>query len=190
MGKIGELWADFGWERGDFGYPTSDEVWSDPVNGYLQSFSTDDSLLWWSRGFPDEHANHPVCKGECVGYKAKTNTEWVDKTEVARSLVNGNVDVSVIPTAAGFDSADTSYDRLWNETFSKVPYPADWLTAEQGSSAYKQLSCHARYAYAIPGGGHTSGDSWDLETWAPDVSWDYAMNLLSVAIHQCNWYDK
>jgi uncharacterized protein with LGFP repeats len=190
-GRIGELWGQFGWEGGDFGYPTSDEFPVSEIKGVMQTFSGRGATLWWSPGF-DRKSNHPVCQGECVGYQAETNTEWVRKTEIARAIENGTisgrVDISVIPTEEGFDSADTSYDRLWDQSFSKAPYPLKWLNAEQGSSLYKQLACHARYAITWPNGEHNGGESWDLEGWAPDVSWDYALNPFFVGGHWCNWY--
>ncbi|MFF8846445.1 hypothetical protein ACF08N_27635 [Streptomyces sp. NPDC015127] len=188
-GQIGKLWGEWGWEGGNFGYPTSDEIPSPELKGFIQTFSTHRTVLWWSTGFDNGDTNHPVCKEECVGYKAAIGSEWVKATEVARNLVNGNVDISVFPTEEGFESADTSYDRLWNQSFSKVPYPDRWLSDDQGSSLYKQLACHARYSYDL-GGGPLSGDTWDLEGWAPDVSWDYAMNPIFFLDHGCNWYER
>ncbi|MDX3233779.1 LGFP repeat-containing protein [Streptomyces sp. ME19-01-6] len=184
-GEIGKLWGRYGWEGGSFGYPTSDEERSDAIDGFIQGFSTNQTVLWWSRGFPVEHPNLSVCTGECVGYKAVTNTEWVQKTEVGHSLVDGGTDVSVIPTEAGFEDADRNYDALWDQAFKKVPYPKG-LTDAQGSSLYTQLACHARYSYEIFG-GHTSGDSWDLEGYRRDVSWDFGMNPVTALVHQCNW---
>ncbi|MCX5610235.1 hypothetical protein OHA89_36430 [Streptomyces sp. NBC_01546] len=191
-GRVGELWGQFGWEGGYFGYPTSDETPTPEIKGIMQSFSGRNAVLWWSPGFDHGDTNHPVCKSECVGYTSVTNTEWVKRTEIARAIkdgqIGGNVDISVIPTAEGFDNADTSYDRLWDQSFSQAPYPDRWLTAEQGSSLYKQLACHARYSIDL-GGGPEGGNSWDLEGWARDVSWDYAMNPLLVWTHLCNWYE-
>lgn len=39
------------------------------------------------------------------------------------------------------------------------------------------------------GGGPQGGNSWNLEGWARDVSWDYAMHPLLVWTHLCNWYE-
>ncbi|WP_307662521.1 DUF2599 domain-containing protein [Streptomyces sp. V1I1] len=182
-GRIGELWGEHGWEGGEFGYPTSDETPVDRINGVTQSFSGRQATLYWSASMGPKQG---VCEGECVGYQAHTNAEWISKTRVARGIDNGNVDVEIFPTDAGFEDADRDYDRLWDQAWSAVPYPKK-LTDAQGSSMYKQLACHARYSYPLPGGGHNGGDTWQLESWRPDVSWDYAMNPIPVGLHGCNW---
>ncbi|XLE11309.1 hypothetical protein QOM21_34640 [Streptomyces sp. Pv4-95] len=70
-----------------------------------------------------------VCTGECTGYKALSHSEWVKKTEVSRRVENGDIDVKVFPTDAGFDDAE-NYDTLWERSFSSVPVPKG-LTEEQ-----------------------------------------------------------
>ncbi|MER6843810.1 LGFP repeat-containing protein [Streptomyces platensis] len=54
-GKIGEQWGEFGREGGPFGYPTSDEVWNDSYNGYIQRFAKNDTMLFWSKGMGKNH---------------------------------------------------------------------------------------------------------------------------------------
>ncbi|MFG2888409.1 DUF2599 domain-containing protein [Streptomyces sp. NPDC048248] len=181
-GRIGEQWGVYGWENGPFGYPTTDEVWNAEINGFLQGFSTHRSLMWWSAGMGGDH--NGVCTGECTGYKALSNSEWVTKTEVSRRVENGDIDIKVFPTDAGFDDADTDYDALWEQSFSSVPVPKG-LTEEQRASLHKQLACHAHHAYN--GGDGTTGPSWDLESWRPDVSWDYALSHVTFPLHLCNW---
>lgn len=182
-GKIGELWDQYGWEGGEFGYPTSDEYADPDVNGVRQNFSARHiSLFWW----PGMGGDNGTCIGECVCYEGTTNVAWVKQTKVWKALHNGDIDVFVYPTDAGFDDADTNYDTLWNQAWDAVPYPKG-LSDSQGSSMYKQLACHSRYAYEKPDGSHVTGDSWDLESWRPDVSWDYALNPVTVPFHQCNW---
>ncbi|WP_159046432.1 DUF2599 domain-containing protein [Streptomyces sp. MMG1121] len=182
-GKIGELWGQYGWERGEFGYPTSDEYPDPDVKGVRQNFSARHISLFWSPGMGGTNG---TCIGECVGYQGTTDVPWVKQTKVWKALRNGDIDVMVYPTAKGFDDADTNCNTLWDQAWAAVPYPKG-LTDTQGSSMYKQLACHSRYAYEWPNGSHVTGDSWDLESWRPDVSWDYALNPLSVVFHQCNW---
>ncbi|WP_405015866.1 DUF2599 domain-containing protein [Kitasatospora sp. NBC_00070] len=182
-GKIGELWGQYGWEGGEFGYPTSDEFADPGYNGVRQTFSARHISLFWSAGRGEPHG---TCIGECVGYEGTTNVPWVKRTHVWKAVHNGDIDIFVYPTDRGFDDADTDYNALWDQAWSAVPYPRG-LSDSQGSSLYKQLACHSRYAYTKPDGSHVTGDSWDLETWRPDVSWDYAVNPLIVPFHQCNW---
>ncbi|MFI6055901.1 DUF2599 domain-containing protein [Streptomyces violascens] len=182
-GKIGELWGQYGWEGGEFGYPTSDEYTDSDYNGVRQNFSARHISLFWSAGRGEPNG---TCIGECVGYEGTTDVPWVKQTKVWKALGNGDIDVMVYPTDKGFDDADTNYNQLWDQAWAAVPYPKG-LTDAQGSSMYKQIACHSRYAYQWPDGSHVTGDSWDLESWRPDVSWDYAMNPVTVLIHQCNW---
>ncbi|MFG2987509.1 DUF2599 domain-containing protein [Streptomyces sp. NPDC048258] len=124
--------------------------------------------------------------GECVGYQALSSSEWVKKTWIARALENGDVDVHVFPTDLGFEKAKNDYNKLWDQAFGTVPYPKG-MTDAQGSSMYTQLACHARYVFKLPNGEWNTHESWDMESWRPDVSWDYGMNPATWLIHKCNW---
>ncbi|MFG2985631.1 DUF2599 domain-containing protein [Streptomyces sp. NPDC048258] len=188
-GEIGKQWGVFGWEGGEFGYPTSDEVWDSSFHGVRQTFSGRQQIaMTWSPGV-GENADKNQCRTECVGYQAPSSATWVQKTSVDRLVSNGQITVEVIPTEAGFEDAknETDYDKVWNQAWLSVPYPKAWLTDAQGSSLYKQLACHAKYATKNSDGTHAGGEEWNLESRRPDVSWDYAMNPLFVAFHGCNW---
>ncbi|MFB7763538.1 DUF2599 domain-containing protein [Streptomyces xiamenensis] len=184
--SIGGLWAELGWESGAFGYPTSDEQWDAELRQTYQTFSGKPGARIWST--TDSAADVMGCPegAYCAGYRADTTADWVSKTGVVLNQETGVVTVSAFPTETGYDDADTNYDELWRQIWDAVPYPSSHLTADQGSSLYDQMACHARYSYELFG-HHLGGVSWDLESDRPKISWDEAMNPVAVAIHKCNW---
>ncbi|OLT32942.1 hypothetical protein BJF79_35490 [Actinomadura sp. CNU-125] len=189
LGRIGELWGQWGWEGGTFGYPTSDEMSGQKIGGILdsntgvrQQFEGDRQLLW----SPGQSNAYEVCHSECVGYVGYNLTDWVYKTEVYTNLGNGRRSVHVSPTEAGFQDAEDDFEEHWRQVWSNTPYLPNATQAEVNSVG-KQLHCHAMYAYEIPGLGRLGGETWDLETWHSDVPWEYAIDPQDVFDHECNW---
>ncbi|MEU9763539.1 hypothetical protein AB0D98_28295 [Streptomyces sp. NPDC047987] len=184
--SIGGLWGELDWEAGAFGYPTSDEQWDSELQQTYQTFSgKPGAKIWYTT---DSAADVEGCPehGYCAGYRADTSANWVSRVGVVLNQETGVLTISAFPTETGYDDADTNYDELWRQIWDTVPYPSSRLTADQGSSVYEQMACHARYSYNIFG-HYLGGVSWDFESDRPNLSWDEAMNPVAVAIHGCNW---
>ncbi|MFD4660622.1 LGFP repeat-containing protein [Kitasatospora sp. NPDC058444] len=183
---IGGLWGKLGWEAGAFGYPTGDEQWDAGLRQTYQTFSgKPGAKLWYTTDSVPDVEGCPE-HGYCAGFRADTSAPWINKVGVVIDERTSVLTVSAYPTKAGWDDADTNYDELWRQIWNTVPYPSSMLTADQGSSVYEQMACHARYSYNIFG-HYLGGISWDFESNRPNISWDRAMNPLAVAIHHCNW---
>ncbi|MFB6439543.1 hypothetical protein ACFCVY_22605 [Streptomyces sp. NPDC056411] len=178
-GKIGQLWADYGWETGAFGYPTSDEGWDQEYKSWYQRFSTNNLTLFWSSGNGVEG-----CKGECVGYSGITGTDLFKETRVEIPVGTKNVVVRAFPTTRGTVQARVDPAGAWKEMWSLAPYPHG-VSKTENSSLYKQFVCHAVYDVPTGGGDGTSGISWDLESWHADVSWARVLNPLRN--DACDW---
>ncbi|MFJ5726326.1 LGFP repeat-containing protein [Streptomyces sp. NPDC093149] len=184
--SIGGLWGELNWEAGAFGYPTSDERWDSELRQTYQTFSgKPGAKIWYTTNSAPDVEGCPE-RAYCAGYRADTSANWVSKVGVVLNQETGVLTISAFPTETGYDDADTNYDELWRQIWDTVPYPSSRLTADQGSSVYEQMACHARYAYKIFG-HYLGGVSWDFESDRPNISWDEAMNPLAVAIHGCNW---
>ncbi|MFD8383894.1 DUF2599 domain-containing protein [Streptomyces sp. NPDC059679] len=184
-GRIGELWGQWGYERGAFGYPVTDEYDAVKVGGNLaentgvrQRFQNDRFLLW----SPGQANAFETCHSECVGYLGVTNEPWVKQTEVYTNLGNGKRSVHVTPTDAAFKDADDDLQENWRQVWANTPLFRN-ATQTEINSVSKQLYCHAAFAFPSPGGGHFGGPTWDLETWRADIPWDSAEALRT----QCNW---
>lgn len=184
-GRIGELWAKWRHENGAFGYPTSDEFNATQVGGNLdentgvrQRFENGRYLLW----SPGQSSAFETCHSECVGYLGMTYQPWVVQTEVYINLANNKRSVHVTPSEAAFQDAKSDSAENWRQVWANTPFFPDATEAE-ANSAYKQMYCHAAYAFPKPGGGHFGGPTWDLETWRPDIPWDSGEALRT----QCNW---
>lgn len=181
-GRIGQLWGQWGYERGAFGYPTSDEYNTDAIGGsdsqhtgVRQNFEYSRFIVWTS-GHSD---GYYVCRSECVGYGGMTNKAWVAKTEVYHSLASGPDpyaglrSVHVTPTEAGFSHADDHLQELWGQVWSVIPSPSPAFSADEQDVVSKQLYCHSVFAFTDPfGDGRFGGPTWDLETWRPNWDWD------------------
>ncbi|WP_123947582.1 MULTISPECIES: DUF2599 domain-containing protein [Streptomyces] len=184
-GRIGELWAQWGHEGGDFGYPVTDEYPAVKVGGNLpentgvrQRFENDRYLLW----SPGQASSFETCHSECVGYLGITNEPWVEQTEVFTNLANGKRSVHVTPTEAGFEDADDDLQENWRQVWVNTPHLRN-ATQTEVNSLSKQLLCHAAFAFPKPGGGRFGGPTWDLEAWRSDIPWDAGEALRT----QCNW---
>ncbi|MFD0900381.1 DUF2599 domain-containing protein [Actinomadura sediminis] len=186
LGRIGELWGQYGWEGGGFGYPVSDEMSMPNVggspngSGVGQLFEKGQRIVW----SPGRSDSYETCASECVGYTGYPNTTWIDRTEVYKNFATGKRSVHVSPTDAGFEDADSDFDELWQQVWTGTPYPVD-MTQTQVNTIAKQLWCHALYAYDIPIKGHLGGETWDLEMWKPDVPWNDVIDPQKVLQNRC-----
>lgn len=180
-GKIGELWGQYGWESGAFGYPMSDEGWDEAYKSIYQKFSSNNLTLFWSAG----NGAHG-CEGECVGYSGTTGTDWFKETRVEIPVGTSKVVVRGFPTKKGFMDARTDFQGAWNQMWSLAPYP-NGVSDTQHRSLYEQFACHAKFADQILPGQWNTGVSFDLESWRSDVGVDYALSPIYVIKHQCNW---
>lgn len=181
-GQIGAEWGRNGWEAGFFGYPTSDESSDSVEHGIKQSFARPGTKITWSAG-----GTGAPCSSACVSIQGSCSERWVTYVKVYFNLSNNRISVEVTPTAAGFDDADSDTADLWQQAWRCAPYPLSRLNDYQGESLYKQLACHANFAYPKPGGGHFGGETWDLESWRSNPSWDYVLSPTDVWDHECNW---
>lgn len=184
-GKIGDLWGQYGWESGKFGYPTSDELLDEAYKSKYQTFSKNRLTIFWSAGNGDHG-----CAGQCVGYEGSTGTDWFKRTRVEIPIGgdhDGKPTVRTYPTEDGFMNARTDFTAAWNQMWSLAPYP-NGLSDTQHNSVYEQFACHAKYAdkYLLPGGWNT-GLSWDFESYRSDVGMLYATSLPTFLIHKCEW---
>ncbi|MEU6114355.1 DUF2599 domain-containing protein [Streptomyces sp. NPDC047117] len=180
-GRIGELWAEYGWEGGAFGYPTSDEGWDEAYKSVYQTFSSNNLTLFWSAGGGVEG-----CVNECVGYSGTTGTDWFKETRVEIPVGTGDVVVRAYPTEDGFLNARTDFVGAWEQAWSLAPYP-NGVSNTEHRSLYEQFACHAVFADKDTPGHWNTGPSWDLESWRSDVSMDYATSPIYVLKHRCNW---
>ena len=175
-GYIGGLWAKWGYERGVFGYPTSDERGAEE-NGRSQSFGK--YTLNWYPGVQ----NAKKCTNACVSYRAACNNTYVSQVEAFDNLTSDRQEISFTPTEAGLDMPEDQEMPTWQRAFDDcAPYPQD-LSADQGESMYKQYVCHVRYNQ----GGRRGGDTWDFESWRPNISWDDVLGPIDALRHECNW---
>lgn len=186
-GRIGQLWGQWGYEQGPFGYPTSDEYITDAIGGpyagdtgVRQNYERTRFLAWTS----GQSDGYYVCRSECVGYGAMTNQPWVAKTEIYQSLASapdpyaGKRSVHVTPTEAGFTHADDHLQELWNQVWSLIPSPRPAFGSNEQDVVSKQLYCHSVFAFEDPfGDGRFGGPTWDLETWRENIPWDSAVWL-------------
>ncbi|MCX5384177.1 DUF2599 domain-containing protein [Streptomyces sp. NBC_00083] len=198
-GLIGSYWGEKGYERGFYGYPTSDEYSAGHVGGNVadnigvrQDFQAGRYLLY-SPGQADAFES---CQNGCMGYGGTTNTQWVKKTEVYVSLRDSNLSsVHVTPTDAAFatvnpakDSAKDHMSDTWKQVWSNIqPFPNANQTRTQ--SVYDQLLCHADFSYSDPrtDGDHFGGPTWDLEAWRPELTGDNDAKLKTMLSSRCNW---
>ncbi len=182
-GKIGELWARYGWEGGPFGYPTSDERPDDPDKEVVQTFSSDNLSIFWSPGNGIEG-----CHGECVGYEGGTGTDWFKKVRVEIPYGTGNAVVRPYPTDDGYRDARTDFQGAWAQLWRLVPYPDD-VDETEHRSLFEQFACHAKFVVEDPldDSGWSTGSTFDLESWHADVGMDNATSLTYFLAHRCNW---
>lgn len=64
-----------------------------------------------------------------------------------------------------------AYGQMWEELNRCANFTPD-LNDTQRHSLYVQMACHGRYGATFFGGGNT----WDLEAWRQDVSWETGMS--------------
>ncbi|MEU0003611.1 DUF2599 domain-containing protein [Streptomyces sp. NPDC006314] len=182
-GAILVKYRELGGEDGALGCPTSGELVTPNGRGRYNTFER--GAIYWTA----ETNAHPVwgaIRDKWGGRGWENGKLGFPVGDELTNPENGDVDVHVFPTDLGFEKAKDSYDKLWDQAFGTVPYPKR-LTEAQGSSMYTQLACHARYVFKLPNGEWNTHESWDMESWRPDVSWDYAMNPLVWPLHKCNW---
>lgn len=196
-GNIGWWWGQYGYERGSYGYPTSDEYNAghvggnvDDNNGIRQDFQSGKYILW-SGGQKDAFE---ACQSACIGYGGITNTKWVQKTEVYVRWTNSRyTSVHVTPTAAAFKTLTGSDDAAsdvpddWRQVWSNtLMFPG--ATQTEKTSTYQQLLCHAEFSYPnLVSGGRLGGPTWDLETWRPELTGDTDTKLKKMLASKCNW---
>ncbi|MFB7896138.1 LGFP repeat-containing protein [Streptomyces xiamenensis] len=180
-GKIGELWGQYGWEGGAFGYPISDEGWDEGHKSIYQRFSKNNLVLFWSAGNGVEG-----CTGECVGYSGTTSTDWFRELRVEIPYGSSDVVVRAFPTEAGFVNARTDLQGSWYQMWSLAPYPND-VSETEHNSLYQQHACHALFADQLMPGEWNTGVSFDLESWLPDIGMEDATSVTGFLRHNCNW---
>ncbi|MFF9510654.1 LGFP repeat-containing protein [Streptomyces sp. NPDC014724] len=180
-GKIGELWGQYGWEGGAFGYPTSDEQWDESYKSIYQRYSKNNLVLFWSAGNGVEG-----CTGECVGYSGTTGTDWFRELRVEIPYGTSNVVVRAFPTEAGFINARTDFQGGWYQMWSLAPYPND-VSQTEHNSLYEQYACHAKFADQLLPGEWNTGVSFDLESWRSDIGMEDATSLTKFLSHHCEW---
>ncbi|GAA4670393.1 hypothetical protein GCM10023347_25230 [Streptomyces chumphonensis] len=180
-GKIGELWGQYGWEGGPFGYPTSDELWDEANQSVYQRYSKNKLSLFWSSGNGVEG-----CTGECVGYSGTTGTDWFREVRVEIPYGTSHVVVRAFPTEAGFHHARTDFQGAWYQMWSLAPYPND-VSQREHNSLYQQHACHAKFAAELLPGGWNTGESFDLESWRGDIGMEDATSLTKFLDHTCQW---
>ncbi|WP_168220795.1 DUF2599 domain-containing protein [Streptomyces sp. RFCAC02] len=180
-GEIGRLWGEYGWESGPFGYPTSDEGWDEDYKSIYQTFSSNNSTLFWSAGNGVEG-----CTGECVGYSGTAGTDWFTETRVEIPVGSGDVVVRAYPTESGFINGRTDFVGAWNQIWSMAPYP-NGVSETEHRSMYEQFACHAAFSDQIFPGEWNTQDSWDLESWRADIGMEDALDPILFLGHWCNW---
>nr|WSX53973.1 DUF2599 domain-containing protein [Streptomyces sp. NBC_00974] len=192
-GNIGTWWAMYGNETGWFGYPTSDEFGADRIGGgelynkgVKQNFENYRFITWSD---PQGTSGFPECANACIGYGGWGGTKWVNKAEIYAQWSDVSISaVHVSPRPNAFrswtsnDTAINDMAGLWKEVWDTTfPWPA--RTQSQTNSVYEQLYCHAKYSFPDVNGNHAGGESWDLETWRPDIG----MNEDKMGRTGCNW---
>lgn len=149
-----------------------------------------EEMSWWTV-LKDEDGNVEGPLGDIQydwmgSYSHQADAEYFPSTSVymdygAKS--EKDVVVSMIPSAkAVTGTAGGATEEMWQELLDRTPLPED-ITAGERSSLYKQLWCHAEYAFTPINGGET----WDLEVGRPDISWELVKK--GVGLHECNWGD-
>ncbi|NDZ79566.1 DUF2599 domain-containing protein [Streptomyces sp. SID10853] len=192
-GKIGATWGEYGWESSAFGYPASDErdgtgSWTDVDNGQVhtyrqvtQKFASGATLFWIPGGATEG------CDGECTGYEVEAPGSLVKQVRVNLPTDSDKFVLMVFPTDAGFRGGIDKAVDGWQEVWTNTPNPLRLDTADEAESLREQYACHAAYASQESDGSWNTGNSWDLESDRPSVSWTYATDALFVAVHKCNW---
>ncbi|WP_208903074.1 DUF2599 domain-containing protein [Streptomyces incarnatus] len=186
-GKIGWVWSAYNWESGAFGYPTSDVYWDNDNKENYQRFSKFQTIFY----NPDGN-NIEGCIHACVGYygtvaddPASQAADLINETRIEIPLDKWQ-DTFVVrtwPTLKGRAGGRALIPVEWEQAWQRVPQP--WaMTDTKNSSLYKQFACHVMFSVPKPG-GWTGGESWDLESWRPDISWLKAMDPLTNS--KCNW---
>ena len=174
-GAIGSLWARYGYERGMFGYPRTDER-----TGYdgvvSQTFTGGESLKWHPPG-TDCDAN------ACVSYEQVCNDRYFHDVQV----FHGNeTQIYVWPTNVGEQATPSDEPEFWDRLFRCVPFP-NGLNETQKESLYKQFACHVRWNQR----GQFAGPDWALEANRPNIGWErfdeWTEVVPQVGGHGCNW---
>jgi hypothetical protein len=91
---------------------------------------------------------------------------------------------SLRPTQAArrFARNRRAWTSMWRDLNRCVDIPASVIgVLRLRNSLFKQLACHAVFAFNERFGGPT----WDLEARRPDISW--ARVFGGVLRHECNW---
>jgi hypothetical protein len=114
---------------------------------------------------------------------------YFEQTAVYNDEYHGDLGItaSVWPTEETKDTrffAAHQLAAMWRELNWRTPLAAN-LTRVQRESMYKQFVCHAQVAYYAPAGGGKVGDSWDFESWRPNIGWDLVWG--GILDHECNW---
>ncbi|MFI0914205.1 hypothetical protein [Streptomyces abikoensis] len=185
LGRIGQLWSEYGWEDGSFGYPASDEMGALNSVEVRQLFSRG-YMLSWNPG------DGKVCVSECTSYMNMVrSTPWVEYTKVYKFENSDKKLIEIRPTAAGYKepryAGDGAFQKLWDQVWSLAPYPKGLEAQDKIDSIGKQMWCHALWAFNIPIKGRLGGDTWDLESWRPDIPWSRITSPTEVWKHKCNW---
>ncbi|MFJ9517868.1 DUF2599 domain-containing protein [Kitasatospora sp. NPDC101801] len=190
-GLIGWFWGQNGYERGNFGYPTTDEFNGTHIGGNLdsntgveQAFENFRYLLY----SPGRSDAFETCHTQCIGYRGNTYSKWVETTDVYINLAdNSKRSVHVTPTPSAFQSAghttaSSDVPDDWKQVWSNTPLFPN-ATQSEINSTYEQLYCHAEYSFRKPSGDHFGGPTWDLEVWRDDIGMNFAKMLAT----KCNW---
>ncbi|MFF3002272.1 hypothetical protein ACFVTF_05615 [Kitasatospora sp. NPDC057940] len=191
VGRIGQLWSEYGWEDGSFGYPAGDETQVLNSVEIRQQFSKGYTLSW-------NPGDGKVCASECTSYTNMVrSTPWVEYTKVYKFENSDKKLVEIRPTAAGYKEpransddpnvAAANFKKLWDEVWSLAPYPKGLEAQDKANSIGKQMWCHALWSFDIPIKGRLGGDTWDLESWRPDIPWSRITSATEVWKHKCNW---
>ncbi|MEQ4208558.1 DUF2599 domain-containing protein [Actinopolymorpha sp. B9G3] len=135
-----------------------------------------------------------------IQYSGRSEKDWLgslsddkddriffEKTSVYNDEYHGDLGItaSVWPTQETNDTdifAGLALKLMSAELNARTPLP-EHFSDDQRESIYKQLVCHAQGKYfAEP---DQIGDSWDLESWRPNISWAEVWG--GAKEHECNW---
>lgn len=114
--------------------------------------------------------------------RTRCDSRWM--TSAVASGAGRAFTASLTPTRAARRAARTrrAWTSMWRDLRRCVRVPASVMTVVRlRNSLFKQLACHATFAFHERLGGPT----WDLEARRPDISWVRVFG--AVLRHECNW---
>ncbi|MDN3263254.1 DUF2599 domain-containing protein [Streptomyces sp. CSDS2] len=137
-----------------------------------QKFASGATLFWIPGGATEG------CGGECTGYEVEGPGSLVKRVRVNLPTDSDKFVLMVFPTDAGFRGGIDKAVDGWQEVWTNTPNPLRLDTADEAESLRNQYACHAAYARQESDGSWNTGNSWDLESDRPNVSWTYATDAL------------